>query len=326
MSIFSKKEEPEDIFDEKFPAKYMNNLLRDQIKDRRWRSLTGMIRAVTILVMAVIGFILANRPLPWDDKTINVAHTAIISIDGVIASNNLASADKVNPVLRDAFKNENSKGVIVKINSPGGSAVQAGRIYDEIRQLKEQYNKPVYAVIDDIGASGGYYVAIAADKVFANRASLVGSIGVISSSFGFTELLEKLGIERRVITSGENKDFMDPFLPLTEDKVDFWKKVLETTHQQFTSRVMESRLGKIDANNKALFSGLIWNGEQAKELGLIDELSTPERIARDDVGEANLIEYKINTDVFTRLSSRSSLNTESVIDSVINYLSSKFNF
>ena len=326
MGIFSKKNENTDVFDEKFPAQYMNKLLKDQIKDRRWRNVISMTRAVAILLMAMIGFSLVNKPLPWDETTVRESHTALIAIDGVISSNNLASADKVNPVLRDAFKNENAKGVIVKINSPGGSAVQAGRIYDEILQLKQEYNKPVYAVIDDIGASGGYYVAIAADKVFANRASLVGSIGVISSSFGFTELLEKLGIERRVITSGENKDFMDPFLPMTNDKVEFWRTVLEQTHEQFTSRVKESRLNKIDVNNKDLFSGLIWNGEQAQELGLIDGLSTPERIARDHVEEPNLIEYKINTDVFTRLSSRSSLNTESVIDSVINYLSSKFNF
>ena len=326
MGIFSKEKDSEEICDDKFKAKYMNKLLNDQIKDRRWRNMISMTRASAILLMAVIGFTLANKPLPWDEKTVNEPHTAIISIDGVISSNNLASADKVNPVLRDAFKNENVKGVIVKINSPGGSAVQSGRIYDAILQLKQEFKKPIYAVIDDIGASGGYYVAIAADQVFANRASLVGSIGVISSSFGFTDLLEKLGIERRVITSGENKDFMDPFLPMTEDKVEFWRTVLEQTHEQFISRVKESRLNKIDANNKELFSGLIWNGEQAMTLGLIDGLSTPERIARDKVGESNLIEYKINTDVFTRLSSRSPLSTESIIDSAINYLSNKFNF
>lgn len=326
MGIFSKKEKETEVFDEKFSAKYMGLILKEQIRDRRWRNAISLFRVSVVLVMAIVGYNLANRPLPWDNKTLDTPHTALISIDGVISSNSISSADKINPVLRDAFKNEQSKGVIIKINSPGGSPVQAGRIYDEILDLKKEYGKPVYAVIDDIGASGGYYVAVAADKVYANRASLVGSIGVISASFGFTELMEKLGVERRVITAGENKDFMDPFLPLNDNNVEFWKKVLNNTHTQFISRVVQSRAPLLDVNNKEIFSGLIWNGEQAKEMGLIDDLSTPERIAREQIGEDNLIEYKVNTDVFTRLSSRTSFSAESFVDNALTYLYNKFSF
>ena len=315
MGLFKKKEE----FTEE---RYVQTLLKDQIRDRRWRSFSTVIKAIAFLIMACVGYLMTQRPLPWEEVGIKENHTALINIQGVIANDSLASADKVNYVLREAFKNPSAKAVIIKINSPGGSAVQAGRIHDEILQLKQYFKKPVYAIIDDMGASGGYYIAIAADKIYANRASLVGSIGVISAGFGFSELLEKLGVERRVIRSGANKNFLDPFSPLTEDQKIFWEDVLAQTHQQFVKRVKEARGDKLDAKKEDIFSGLIWNGEQAKEIGLIDDLNTPENIARYTVGESNLIEYIVKKDMFTQIKGYSSFNLRTLIDDATHYLES----
>lgn len=218
-------------------------------------------------------------------------HTAVVEINGPIAADELASADNIVGSLRSAFEQENAVAVILRINSPGGSPVQSGYIYDEIKRLREEYpDKKVYAVISDIGASGAYYIAAAADEIYANRASLVGSIGVVAGGFGFTGVMDKLGVERRLYTSGENKAFLDPFSPEQEQEVAFWQDVLANTHRQFIEAVKAGRGDRL-ADDERLFSGLIWSGEQALELGLIDGLGSTSHVARQIVGQEDLVDY-----------------------------------
>lgn len=218
-------------------------------------------------------------------------HTAIVQIRGPIAADSDASAGRINASLRKAFKNEHSKAIILAINSPGGSPVQSGYVYDEIFRLKAEYpNKKVYAVVEDIGASGAYYIAAAADEIYANRSSLVGSIGVIAPGFGFVDLIEKIGVERRVFSSGESKAFLDPFLPVNEDQKKFWQEVLVDVHQQFITAVKNGRGDRLKEDER-VFSGLIFNGEQAKEIGLIDGLGSARHVARQIVGQDKLVNY-----------------------------------
>ncbi|MAQ99208.1 MAG: S49 family peptidase [Oceanospirillaceae bacterium] len=218
-------------------------------------------------------------------------HVAIIEVNGVISANELASADHLIGSLRAAFEDDNAQGVILRINSPGGSPVQSGYVYDEIKRLKEtREDFPVYAVIMDLGASGAYYIAAAADEIYADKASLVGSIGVIGAGFGFVDTMEKLGVERRLYTSGEHKGFLDPYSPEDPEEVKFWESVLDVTHQQFIDQVKKGRGDRL-ADDPQLFSGLVWTGEQAVELGLIDGLATSSQIAREKLGTEELVNY-----------------------------------
>src|SRR5205823_384792 len=189
-------------------------------------------------------------------------HTAMVDLNGIIAPGTDASADKVTSALQAAFKDKNTQGVVIRINSPGGSPVQAQTIYDEMRRLRQKYpDIPLYAVVEDICASGGYFIAAGADRIYVGKASLVGSIGVIMNGFGFTGLMEKLGVERRLITSGENKAFLDPFSPVEPRHVEFAKKLAEEIHQQFIGVVREGR-GKRLKETPETFSGLIWTGQK----------------------------------------------------------------
>lgn len=288
----------------------ISSMQKEHRKERRFILMIRLLRTLGFVLMMVAAIVLAKRSdmLPWETKKSQKPHAAVLAIKGAILPENSNSADRFIPALQEAFKNEFAKAVIISINSPGGSAVQAGRIYDEVLSLKQQYpDKPVYAVIDDIGASGGYYVAIAADEIYANRASLVGSIGVITSSFGFVELMEKIGVDRRTFTAGENKNFMDAFSPLSAGAKKFWDNILDQTHQQFISRVKENRGDKL-SNNPDLFTGLVWSGEQAVDLGLIDGLNNIQAIARDVEKEGVVIDYSPTDDVFRRLTNR--FNTE----------------
>src|SRR5690606_21050022 len=190
------------------------------------------------------------------------ARTARAEVTGPSAGAALACADNRGGAFGRAFEAENSKAVVLRINSPGGSPVQSGYVYDEIKRLREEYpDKKVYAVISDIGASGAYYIAAAADEIYANRASLVGSIGVVAGGFGFTEAMEKIGVDRRLYTAGDNKAFLDPFSPEQEEEVAFWQSVLENTHKQFIEAVRQGRGDRL-ADDPRLFSGLVWSGEQ----------------------------------------------------------------
>lgn len=260
-------------------------------KARRWGI---FFKSLTFLYLFVILF-LFSLPSWMGDKggSLGGAHTALVDINGVISDQELANADTIVTGLRDAFEDTNTRGVILRINSPGGSPVQSGYVYDEIMRLKALYpDVKVYAVISDIGASGAYYIAAAADEIYADKASLVGSIGVISSSFGFVDTMDKLGIERRVFTAGENKAFLDPFSPLKNSDKDFWQGVLSVTHKQFIEQVKNGRGDRLKSSTE-VFSGLIWTGEQALEMGLVDGLGSTGFVAREVIGEENIVDFTL---------------------------------
>lgn len=287
---------------------FMHEFLFESIKERRWRNLTRFIKAIALLIMvSVASYILLKGPTT-STNSVSTPHTALIKINGAIASQRTANADQVYKLLKRAFENQHAKAIILSINSPGGSPVQAGRIYDDVLRFKAVYDKPVYAYIDDLGASAGYYIALSADQIYANRASLVGSIGVISASFGLADVLNDLGVERRVFKSGDNKNFLDPFSPLNEEQSEFWQQQLNITHQQFIQRVLDSRGERLDVTEYGLFSGLIWNGEEAKRIGLIDDLSSPQQIAVERVDEPKVVEYRTRTNPISNLLNRTPFN------------------
>ncbi|CAN1603056.1 S49 family peptidase [Pseudomonas sp. B21-028] len=234
------------------------------------------------------------------------AYTAVIDIEGMIADKEAASADNIIGSLRAAFEDSKVKGVVLRINSPGGSPVQAGYVYDEIVRLRAAHpDIKVYAVIADLGASGAYYIASAADQIYADKASLVGSIGVTAAGYGFVETLDKLGIERRVYTAGEHKSFLDPFQPQKPEETAFWQGVLDTTHKQFIASVKKGRGDRLkDKDHPELFSGLVWSGEQALSLGLIDGLGSASSVARDVIGEKELVDFTVEESPLDRFSKK----------------------
>src|SRR5437870_6254467 len=218
-------------------------------------------------------------------------HTAMVDLNGIIAPGTDASADKVTTALQAAFKDKNTQGVVLRINSPGGSPVQSQTIYDEMRRLRKKYpDIPLYAVVEDICASGGYYVAAAADRIYVGRASIVGSIGVLMNGFGFTGLMDKLGVERRLITAGDNKGMLDPFSPLREKDKEYINVLMKDIHQQFISAVREGR-GKRLKETPDMFSGLIWTGEKSVELGLADGYGSLDSVARDIIKAEDMVDY-----------------------------------
>lgn len=228
-------------------------------------------------------------------------HTALVEVKGVIADGTEASADNIVTGLRNAFADKNTAGVILRINSPGGSPVQSGYVYDEIKRLRQKYPEtPVYAVVSDMCASGGYYIAAAADSIYANKASVVGSIGVLMNGFGFVGTLDKLGVERRLLTAGEHKGFLDPFSPSRPEDVEHIKTLLGDIHQQFITAVKEGR-GERLPDNPAVFSGLVWTGEQGMELGLVDGLASASQVAREVIGAENIVDFTPRPRYFERL-------------------------
>jgi protease-4 len=231
-------------------------------------------------------------------------HTALVEVKGVIAPETKAGADKVVEGLRNAFKDKNTKAVILRINSPGGSPVQSGYVYDEIRRLRAKYEDiPIYAVIADMGASGAYYMASASDAIYANKASIVGSIGVLMNGFGFVNALEELGIERRLLTAGDNKGIMDPFSPMSEKDQQFIHVLLDKLHGQFIAAVKEGRKGKLK-DNPEIFSGLFWSGDEALQLGLIDGLGSSSYVAREIIGVEKIVDFTPQEDWMKRFSDR----------------------
>jgi len=273
--------------------------VQEQRRSRRWGI---FFKSLTFLYL--IGALFVLSPLSKLDgaATTGKPHTALIEVRGTIADRQEASADNLVTSLRRAFKDEQTRAVVLRINSPGGSPVQSGYVYDEIKRLRALHpDTPVYAVIADIGASGAYYIAAAADQIYADKASLVGSIGVTAAGFGFVETLDKLGIERRTYTAGEHKAFLDPFQPEREDEREFWQGVLHTTHQQFIDQVKKGRGDRLQ-EHPDLFSGLVWSGEQAVELGLVDGLSSASAVARDLVGTEELVDFTHRESPFQRFS------------------------
>lgn len=282
--------EKQSELEDKWIQQVIKETFSEQKKSRRWRV---FFKSLTFIYLLVV-LILFVFPVTNDKK--DEAHTAMVTVNGIIAADKDANANLIVTGLRAAFKNKFSQAVMLVINSPGGSPVQAGYVYDEIKRLRALYpQKPIYAVIAELGASGGYYMAVAADQIYADKASLVGSIGVTASSFGFVDLMKKMGVERRHFTSGAHKAFLDPFSPAKEIEREFWQEVLDVTHQQFIHVVKEGRGDRINKgeNLQALFSGLIWNGEQALELGLIDGLGSPGFVAREIIKAENIVDYSV---------------------------------
>jgi protease-4 len=244
-------------------------------------------------------------------------HTALVDLQGVIADNAEANADTINAGLRAAFKDKNTAGVILRINSPGGSPVQAGYINDEIRRLRVKYpNIPLYAVITDICASGGYYVAAAADRIYADKASLVGSIGVLADGFGFVGTMEKLGVERRLLTAGEHKGFLDPFSPVNEDEVKHMKELLGDVHKQFIETVKKGRGDRLK-EGADLYNGFIWTGEQGVDLGLVDGLGSSSSVARDIIKAENIVDFTVRGRYLDRLVERLGMSAMQSLSAVL---------
>lgn len=277
--------------------------VQEQRRSRRWGIFFKFLTFIYLF-----GALVLFTPLMDFDKGASRkdSHTALIEIKGMIADNEPASADNIVGSLRAAFGDAKTKGVILRINSGGGSPVQSGYVYDEIRRLRAQ--KPdikVYAVIADLGASGAYYIASAADQIYADKASLVGSIGVTAASFGFVGTMEKLGVDRRVYTSGEHKAFLDPFQPPKAEETQFWQSVLDSTHKQFIASVKQGRGDRLkDKDHPELFSGLVWTGEQALPLGLIDGLGSASYVAREVIGEKEIVDYTVQESPFDRFSKK----------------------
>src|SRR5207237_7953430 len=225
------------------------------------------------------------------DFTSGKKHTAMVELNGIIAPGNDASAEKVNTALQAAFKDQNTQGVILRINSPGGSPVQAQTIYDEMRRLRRKYpDIPLFAVVEDICASGGYFVAAGADRIYVSKSSIVGSIGVLMNGFGFTGLMDKLGIERRLITAGEHKGMLDPFSPLDEKDRQYAKQLMEEVHLQFIGVVREGREKRMK-DTPDRFSAMVWSGEKSVELGLADGFGSLDSIAREVIKAEDIVDY-----------------------------------
>lgn len=292
----------------------------EQRRGRRWGiffKLLGFSYLLILISAMVFPFNLGavnNSYVPLDKngqpfKT----HTALITLKGTIASDTEASSDNLISNLRRAFANPDTDAVILEINSGGGSPVQSGYVYDEIKRLRALHpNTKLYAVITDIGASGAYYIAAAADEIYADKASLVGSIGVTGASFGFVDTMKMVGVERRLYTSGEHKAFLDPFQPMNETETEFWKKQLAHVHQQFIQVVRNGRGTRLKETPE-IFSGLIWNGETALEMGLIDGLGSARYVAREIIKSPKLVRFNIEESVFERLVKRFGVSVGSQI-------------
>ncbi|WP_324780845.1 S49 family peptidase [Thiobacillus sedimenti] len=272
--------------------------IQEQRRSRHWSIL---FKTLGFLYLFILLFLAAG----WfrSDGVSIKAHTALVDLQGEIASDK-ASADSIIASLQSAFDDKKTKGVILRINSPGGSPVQAGQIHDEIKRLRKLHpGIPLYVVVDDICASGGYYVASAADRIFVDKASIVGSIGVLMDGFGFTQTMQKLGVERRLLTAGKNKGFLDPFSPLDPQQEAYAKEMLEEIHQQFIGVVKEGRGARLK-EVPDMFSGLVWSGEKSIQLGLADGFGTVESVARDVIKAEDVVDFTQHEGLAERLAGR----------------------
>lgn len=276
----------------------------EQRRARQWSALFKLLWFTFALLVfaAAMGWI--GRPDKEGGSGTLGKHTALVDVEGVIGVESKASAERVIKGLNRAFKDSNTQGVLVRINSPGGSPVQAGYINDEIRRLRAKYpNTPIHAVVQDLCASGGYYIAVAADRIYVDKASLVGSIGAIMGGFGFVGTLEKLGMERRAYTAGENKDFLDPFQPENPKHREHANQMLGEIHQQFIKVVRQGRQGRLK-EHPDVFSGLVWSGEKSVELGLADAFGSAEYVAREIFKAEKLVDFTVEENPFETLSKR----------------------
>jgi protease IV len=291
--------------DEKMDNQLIERVLlahvEEQRKARRWAIVWRMMGFVVILIAVSVSFFSGGTATNSPPST---PHTAMVDLSGVIDSEGEASAAVINEALRMAFESEAAKGVILRVNSPGGSPVQSGIVFDEIRRLRAAHaDKPLIAVVEDVAASGGYYIAAAADSIYVDKASLIGSIGVRMDSFGFTEAMKKLGVERRVLTAGENKAMLDPFLPVDPKQKEAIQSMLGEVHQQFVNAVKQGRGERLKADPN-LFTGMVWTGSKSIELGLTDGLGTIDSVARDVIKAEEIVDYSMQPNLLERLSRR----------------------
>jgi protease-4 len=277
---------------------FARDYLRERRSERRWRT---FFRLSWLLLLAVVAWGLFNARA--HSSAPSGPHTALVEVRGEIAADTEASAEQLVSALRSAFEDEGAKAVVLRINSPGGSPVQSGIINDEIKRLKALHNKKVYAVVEEMCASGAYYIAVAADEIYVDKASLVGSIGVLMDGFGFTGAMEKLGVERRLLTAGANKGMLDPFSPQNAKQTAFAKDMIDQIHQQFIAVVKEGRGDRLKETPET-FSGLFWNGEEAIKLGLADNVGSLDFVAREVVQAPDVIDYTPKDNVAERLAKR----------------------
>jgi protease-4 len=308
-------EVPHEDSEKQVLEKLLLSSLREQRRARQWSIFFKSLTFVYLFILLFVG-------LGWfgdSDMSISGKHTALVELRGVIAPDSISSADNVNAGLQQAFKDQKTQGVILRINSPGGSPVQAGYINDEIRRLRAEYPRiPLYAVVEDVCASGGYYVAAAADKIFVDKASIVGSIGVLMNGFGFTSAMDKLGVERRLLTAGKNKAFLDPFSPVNPEQAEYAKKMLDDIHKQFIEVVQEGR-GKRLKNTPEIFSGIVWTGQKSIDLGLADAMGSAEYVAREIIKAEHIVDYTTREGFAERFAKRFGAAAASVLMSMGSY-------
>lgn len=280
-------------------AQVAGEMVRERRNERRWR-VFGRFFWIAVVILVVAG-IAAQR---GKVATPSGPHTALIEVRGEIAAESEASAENIVTALRNAFDEKSAQAVVLRFNSPGGSPVQAGIVNDEIRRLRRLHpNKKVYAVCEEMCASGAYYMAVAADEIFVDKASIVGSIGVLIDGFGFTGLMEKAGVERRLITAGANKGLLDPFSPLSAQQRAYAQAMIDEIHQQFIAVVRQGRGARLHETPDT-FSGLFWNGEDAVKLGLADRFGSLDDVARDVVKAEDVVDYTLQENVAERLAKR----------------------
>jgi protease-4 len=275
-----------------------HELLSERRNERRWRVFFRLAWLGVVLAVLWAVFVARNHVAAPSGP-----HTALVEVQGEIAPDTDASAERIVSALRSAFEDRTAQAIVLRINSPGGSPVQAGIVNDEIRRLKALHKKKVYAVVEEICASGAYYIAVAADEIYVDKASLVGSIRVLMDGFGFTGTMERLGIERRLLTAGENKGMLDPFSPQDEKQTAYAKAMIDQIHQQFIAVVKAGRGARLKENGET-FSGLFWNGEEAIRIGLVDKVGNLDFVAREVVKAEEIIDYTPHDNLAERFAKR----------------------
>ncbi len=312
--MFGDTPDKTDEKDDSWQKEVVNRLafaaLNEQRRSRRWNI---FFKSLFLAYLFLIFFAIYLPEKPGEGALSVGKHTALVELQGVIADNTEANADSIVRGLRAAFEDRNTAGIILRINSPGGSPVQAGYVYDEIKRLRKEYPEiKLYAVITDMCASGGYYVAAAADEIYADKASVVGSIGVLMNGFGFVDAMKKLGIERRLYTAGEHKGMLDPFSRENPEDVAHIKNMLNTIHQQFINVVKQGRGDRLKDDPK-IFSGLFWTGEESLKLGLIDGLGSSGYVAREIIKQEKVVDFTPRPDYLDRFAERFGASMSKVI-------------
>jgi protease-4 len=291
---------PDGRWEREVLEKLVLGTLQEKRRARRW----GIFFKLLAFAWLAAALLMAGGWLVREAKVATGRHTALVELNGVIAAGGEASAEDIVTSLRAAFDDDKTVGVVLRINSPGGSPVQAGIIHDEIRRLRTLHpNTPLYAVVEEVCASGGYYVAAAADRIYVDKASLVGSIGVLMEGFGFVGAMEKLGIERRLLTAGTNKGFLDSFSPLPEDQRRHAQQMLDEIHKQFIDVVRTGRGSRLK-ESPDLFSGLVWTGAHSVEMGLADGMGTVDSVARDVIKAEDVVDFSTRKNLAERLARR----------------------